>query len=138
MAQPSKPLPKPDPLTRRYWDALGEGRLELPVCDSCGHQIFYPRAHCPACHSRSVTWRQASGQAEVYALTIVYRPSSAFAAEAPFVVAMLQLEGGARLMANLDGVDIQDPLSVIGKRAELTLNDTGGDVTLPRFRLIGD
>ena len=135
----SRPLPKPDPLTKPYWDALREGRLELPVCDACGHQIFYPRAHCPSCHTRDVTWREASGQGKVYALTIVHRPSNkAFAEEVPYVVAMVTLEEGARMMANLDGVDLADPLSAIGRTVEIRFSKVDDDITLPRFRMVDD
>ena len=68
-ALPTSPPPT-TPETQPYFDALAEGRIELPVCDACGHWIFYPRSFCPVCGCREVTWREASGRGTVYSCTV--------------------------------------------------------------------
>ena len=61
--------------------------------------IFYPRPLCPSCLSDDLTWTPVSGRGVVHAFTIPHRhPNPAFAADAPYVVALIELEEGARMM----------------------------------------
>ena len=45
------PAPQPNPETKRFWDAAGEGKLLVKVCRACGQAHHYPRALCPFCFS---------------------------------------------------------------------------------------
>ena len=45
MADYSKPLPTPDPVTKPFWDSLKEHAVKLQRCGGCGQFIFYPRSH---------------------------------------------------------------------------------------------
>jgi uncharacterized OB-fold protein len=94
----------PEPISEAtpYWDAAREHRLVLPTCDDCGKPHFYPRPLCPFCGSTSLTWKEASGKGTVYSFTIVHRPPNAsFAAEVPYVVAMVALEEGPHLLSRI-------------------------------------
>jgi len=92
-----------------FWDAALEGRLVLPVCDSCGHHIWYPRDACSACGHDSVTWTEMSGQGTVYARTIARRGMGPWKEAAPYVVAYVELAEGPRILTN---VVTDDPESV--------------------------
>ncbi len=93
-----------------YWEASAEGRLVLPVCDACGHHIWYPRSWCPVCGSDEVTWTEMSGRGTVYARTILHKGMGPWAAAAPYVAAYVELAEGPRVVTN---IVTDDPQSVV-------------------------
>ena len=95
--------------TTPYWVALGDGRLDLPVCDACGHHIWYPRSWCPVCQHDSVTWTAVSGHGTVYARTIIHKSMGPWREAAPFIVAYVELDEGPRILTN---VVTDDPAAV--------------------------
>jgi uncharacterized protein len=113
-------LPAPSPPvndeTSPFWEALARGRLEVPVCDACGHHIWYPRAWCPVCGGDAVTWTTLSGRGTVYARTILHKAMGAWGKAAPFVIAYVELEEGPRVLTN---VVADEPTSItIGTEVE--------------------
>jgi len=107
MSRLPAPTPNVSDETAPFWAALGEGRLDLPVCDACGHHIWYPRTWCPVCQHDSVTWTTLSGRGTVYARTILNK--SMWREATPFVVAYVELDEGPRVLTN---VITDDPASV--------------------------
>jgi len=94
------PLPTAQPETDDYWERAREHELWLMHCDDCSSTYFYPRSICPNCFSRNTRWRQSSGRGTLYAFAIVHRPPRpTFADRVPYIVALVELEGGARLKA---------------------------------------
>jgi uncharacterized OB-fold protein len=128
-----KPTPPIDPWTEPYWTAIHKGELLLQFCPDCQKYIFYPRRYCPTCFSEQVTWVQASGRGKVYAFTIVQNNApSAFTEEMPFVIAIVNLEEGVRMMTNL--VDC-DPAAIYSEMpVVITFEKLNDDVTLPKFK----
>ena len=103
------PAPPVNDETAPYWTALGQGRLEVPVCDACGHHIWYPRSWCPVCQHEGVTWTALSGRGTVYARTTLHKAMGPWGAAAPFVIAYVELEEGPRVLTN---VVTDEPASV--------------------------
>jgi uncharacterized OB-fold protein len=104
-------------------------------CDECGQAYFYPRAICPFCLSRRTRWVKSSGRGALYAFSIVHRgPTAAFQDRVPYVAALVELDGGARLPTTL--VDVApDPSAIrIGMPLEVVFDDVSDAFTLPRFR----
>jgi uncharacterized OB-fold protein len=131
-----KPLPKSDPLTARFWDSVNRENLEIQCCDDCKSFVFYPRGLCPTCGSRSLRWTRVSGRGEIYSLTIVHRPTNAaFKADAPYVVAIVQLEEGCRLMSNIVNAPADPKLVAIGMPVEIVYDRVTQDTVLPKFKL---
>jgi uncharacterized OB-fold protein len=89
-----------------FWDATRERRLVLPWCLACERAFWFPREVCPRCLSSRIEWRQASGRGEVYAFTVEHRPTQlqAVFGDAPYVIALVELDEGVRLMSNVVGV----------------------------------
>ena len=78
----------------------------LPKCQDCGKVHFYPRVFCPHCHSHNLTWVQASGKGKLYSFEILYRPfNRAVKVPPPYVLAMVELEEGPRMLSNLVNVE---------------------------------
>jgi uncharacterized protein len=108
-----------DPTTTAHWEAAREGRLLLQCCGTCGHQQFYPRPFCLACESRHVQWREANGHGRVYSMTTVRIPVTP-ALVPPYVLALVDLEEGPRLLTNILGD------CAIGDRVRLRWTVQGG------------
>jgi len=95
------PAPPVNDETAPYWAALARGRLDVPVCDACGHHIWYPRSWCPVCQHDSVSWTTLSGRGHVYARTILHKAMGPWGAAAPFVIAYVELDEGPRVLTNV-------------------------------------
>ncbi len=128
-----KPLPIIDPESAPYWAALRERRLILKRCRDCGRYHFYPRALCPHCHSDALEWSDARGTGSIYSYTVARRPAGpAFKDATPDVVAVVDLDEGARMMTNLLIDDVESVR--IGQRVNVVFDAVTDDVTLPRFK----
>ena len=127
-----KPLPVIDPDSAPYWRAAKEHRLLLKRCSSCGKAHFYPRELCPHCHADTVDWIEARGTGSIYSFTVARRPAGpAFKPDAPYVVAIIELDEGARMMTNIVGCP---PDSVkIGQRVSVVFEDVTDEISLPKF-----
>lgn len=120
-----KPVPTPNADTKPFWDACGEERLVVQTCRSCGHTQFYPRALCVKCESRDLDWREAEPKGTVHSFTIVHRaPTPAFREDSPYVLALIDLEDGFRMMMNIVNCD---PETVsIGMKVGIVFEDRDG------------
>jgi len=131
-----RPLPHPiTPEARPYWEGLREHRLMLPRCLDCGRAFFYPRIACPYCHSRQIVWTQASGRGRLHAFEIAYQPMGrAFTVKPPYVLAMIELEEGPRMMSNLINVE-PDPRAIrCDMPVEVVFERLTDEITLPLFQ----
>ena len=127
-----KPLPVIDPGTRPFWDAAKEHRLSIPKCRDCGQHHFYPRELCPHCHSDALDWVDVTGEGEVYSFTVARRPAGpAFADDVPYVIALIALDEGPRMLTNIVTDDVDTV--AIGDRVRVRFVDVTAEVTLPRF-----
>jgi uncharacterized OB-fold protein len=74
----------------------------------------------------------------LHAFTIVYRhPSPAFQADIPYVVALVELDEGVRMMSNLVDVPADPEHVKVGMALEVVYEDVNDEVTLPKFRPAG-
>jgi uncharacterized protein len=138
MANYVKPLPQPDPVTAPYWESVKAHAMKVQRCNDTGNYFFYPRGMSPYTLSDNVSWEPVSGRGVIHAFTIVYNQRApGFAEEVPYVVAMIELEEGMRLMSNV--IDVEpDPEHVkIGMPVEVVYEDVTDEITLPKFRPTG-
>lgn len=126
------PAPVANADSQPYWAAARERRLVIRKCKACGELHFMPRHLCPVCWSDQLEWVDAKGSGSVHSFTIVRRASDpAFAALVPYAVALVDLDEGPRMMANVVG---SDALAVkIGDRVQVTFEDRGNGAMLPQF-----
>ena len=119
--------------TKPYWQAAAEGKLVLQQCSGCGLKRFFPRHLCPTCWSDQARWVEASGRGRVHAVTIVRRaPSPEFRDRVPYVVALVDLEEGPRLLTNIVGPNAGS--AHIGQAVEVTF-EPRGDGAVPQFKV---
>jgi uncharacterized OB-fold protein len=129
--QPKIPLPRPTAISAPFWEAARQGRLLLQYCPRCQRYIFYPRPYCIHCLGE-LEWREASGRGRVYSFTIVRRPATpAFADKVPYVYAIVELEEGVRMTANIVGCRPEEVRVDMPVRA--VFEPAGDDVSLVHF-----
>jgi len=128
-------------LTDPFWDATRERRYLVQWCSACATPIFYPREVCPACLSAdSLEWRQSSGRATVYAVSVQHRPANPTMADrVPYAVALVEVDAGdgastIRVMSNVVNCD---PQSIrVGDAVSLTWEELSDGRNLPQFEPI--
>ena len=113
-----------------FWDATRERRLLLQWCTACGRAVWYPREVCPGCLGSTLEWRESRGHGVVYACTVEHKAQTP-ALEAPYVVALVDLDEGVRLLSNVVGCP-PDQVGV-GDRVQLTWEPLSDGRRLPLF-----
>ncbi|MGO9456933.1 MAG: Zn-ribbon domain-containing OB-fold protein [Acidimicrobiales bacterium] len=100
-----RPLPDADMLSAGYWDAARHGELRIQECPACRHRQFYPRFLCTECGG-TPEWMAASGRGTVHTFTVVRRNlAPPFDRLTPYVVAVVELDEGPRMMGNVTHCD---------------------------------
>lgn len=84
-----------------YFEGCLDGRLLIQRCGQCDRHVFYPRAVCPSCFSRDLTWVEARGRGIVHTFTVQHRPPEGYEHDAPYVLAVIELEEGVRMMSHV-------------------------------------
>jgi uncharacterized OB-fold protein len=132
-APPQRPLPWPDAETAPFWEATRRRKLVVQRCSACGTHRFYPRALCPSCHAEAHDWVETGGRGSVFSHTVVHRaPSPAFAGQVPYVLAIVALDEGPHMLAEI--VDTPAATVAIGMRLAVDFREIGEDMVLPVFR----
>ena len=130
MTTPPRPLPDPDVHTAAFWEACRREVLEVAACDECEHLFLPPAPCCPRCWSPRLGRRELSGAGRVFSFA-VYRRTYHPALPAPYVVALIELDEGPRLLSNV--VDCAPEEVFIGMPVTVRFDEVG-DTTLPLFR----
>jgi uncharacterized protein len=129
---PQRPLPTfADPDTAGFWRATGEHRLTYQE-GADGQVVFYPRRHLGG------QVRDSAGLGVIYTFTVVRQHGHPFfRGHAPYVVALVDMDEGFRLMAEVDTA----PDSVhIGQRVQVGWEDhevDGEALAIPVFTPAG-
>ncbi len=99
-----------DKLTAHFWQGCAAGELRYQRCLACSAVQYFARAFCRRCGGAQLEWRAAEGSGTVYAVTTVQRaPSDEFRALAPYVILLVDLDEGIRIMAHgVTGLGIGD------------------------------
>ncbi|MDP4597656.1 MAG: OB-fold domain-containing protein [Pseudomonadales bacterium] len=126
------PLPVETPETAHFWAGTKAGQLCLQRCDDCQQVYFPPRPFCPACACRSVSVFVASGRATLYSYVINHRPHPAF--NGPYAIAVVTLEEGPRMMANIVHTPQTPAALQLDMALQVVFEAVSDDVTLAYFQ----
>ena len=132
-----KPIPVPTPETQFFWDKCKEHELWLQRCQACQHIFFYPRMHCPQCLSDEVPGFRASGKGTLWTYMINHRAVPGFEDDAPYAIAVVQLEEGPRMMSNIVGIENTPENLVLDMPLEVVFEDATEEISIPKFRPAG-
>jgi uncharacterized OB-fold protein len=134
MAEPQKIQPRPTAVSAPYFEGCRAGELRLQLCGACGRYQFYPRIVCSHCGADEVRWQAASGAGRIASFTVVRRGVSA-AYEAPYIVALIDLAEGPRMMSQIVHIDAEDARLRIGASVCIEFQAWSDEIDLPVFRL---
>jgi len=131
--QPRPKRPRPAlTLDNKFWfDAAKEHKLLIQRCAGCKVLRHPPRPRCDKCGSYEWDTVEASGKGAVYSFVVAHYPQVP-AFDYPMPIALIELEEGTRLVADLVGVDPADVK--VGMAVEVEWQDHDEDLSLPAFR----
>jgi uncharacterized OB-fold protein len=119
-------------LTRPYWENARAGLLVTQRCNDCANRWHPPLPVCPHCHGRDLGWRPVSGFGTVYTYTVVRHATHAALAEhLPYVVAIVELAEGPRIVTGIIGCDPGDVR--VGLPVRVRFEAVTDEVSLPYF-----
>ena len=90
-------------LVNGFVEQLKNGKLMGTKCKRCGERYLPPRAHCK-CGAAEMEWFEAPHQGKLLSYTMVTFAPESMSRYSPYIVAVAELEGGLRLLAQLTGV----------------------------------
>ncbi|WP_396445239.1 Zn-ribbon domain-containing OB-fold protein [Actinomadura sp.] len=129
------PVVSPGPEGLPFWEGLRRGVLLLPRCEACRTFFFYPRALCPSCGSRRLTWEESSGRGTLYTFCMHFRSQvPGLQSATPFATCLVDLAEGPRVMGYLLGVPEDPELIECGVPVRRTPLETPGGQCLLAFR----
>ncbi|SER81823.1 Zn-ribbon domain-containing OB-fold protein [Psychrobacillus sp. OK032] len=100
-------LPVITDFNKHYYDSLEKGELVAKKCNDCDHSFLPAAKYCPNCLSENVDWKVLSGEGTVYSWVEYHRPyHEAFKDKVPYVVAIVELKEGPRLISNIIDYDL--------------------------------
>lgn len=112
------------------------------VCEACDAKIFPPRDICPNCGAEVKKDFAFSGKGEVYSYTVIYEAPSGFDESAPYTVALIKLEEGPLVTAQLTDlgsqpVEIGMPVEMVTRRLRQDGDERGMLIYGYKFRPAG-
>ncbi|MGD0750755.1 MAG: Zn-ribbon domain-containing OB-fold protein [Anaerolineales bacterium] len=124
----------------RHW-RLKQQRYGLvgEVCPHCLAKIFPPRDVCPNCGGEAKTAFAFSGKGEVFSYTTIYEAPAGFDDTAPYTVALVKLEEGPLVTAQLTDlgsqpVEIGMPVEMVTRRLRQDGDERGMLIYGYKFR----
>lgn len=88
-----------------YLCGLERGELVIPRCSDCGEAFWYPRSTCPLCGSPKVDFSEVTTRGKVYSRTVVHRGSPPRGGDLPYVLALVEIAEGVRVLGTVVGDD---------------------------------
>jgi len=124
----------------RHW-RLRQQRYGLvgEVCPHCEAKIFPPREVCPECGGEAKKPYHFSGRGQVYSYTTIYEPPAGYEEYVPYTVALIKLEEGPLVTAQLTDiegqqVEIGTPVEMVTRRLRQDGDERGLLVYGYKFR----
>ena len=126
-------IPRHWRLRKQRYSMVGE------VCPHCNARVFPPRDLCPECGQEAKTLYNFSGRGEVYSFTTVYDAPAGYEEYAPYTVALVKLEEGPLVTAQLtdlgeESVEIGTPVEMVTRRLRQDGDERGLLVYGYKFR----
>jgi uncharacterized OB-fold protein/acyl dehydratase len=129
---------RPRPAVNRdnafFWEGIDRGELLIQRCASCGRLRHPPGPMCPSCRSLEWDTVASTGRGVVYSFVVPHHPHVP-SFEYPYVVGLVELEEGTRLVSNVIGVDPADVH--VGMPVAVEFVAVDDELTLHQFRPTG-
>jgi uncharacterized OB-fold protein len=117
--------------TAFFWEGTAAGELRIQRCPACGTLRHPPGPMCPSCGADKPDYVVASGRGTVFSYVVHHHPAVP-GRTPPFVVALVELDEGVRMLGEL--VDVDPSTVTIGMPVEIALTRIDDELTLPNWR----
>ena len=134
MTDPAKnprPLPQPWHLTEPFWEAARNGKLMIQYDPVVKKYQFYPRSISIFTGRKNLEWREVSGKGTLYSFTDIHVAPPGFEDLAPYMIGVIELDEGVRMMTPLQGVTMDD--AQLGMRLRVCWQKLSDEITYPAF-----
>lgn len=126
-----RPVPKPTPTTQAFWEGAKNGKLMLQYDPTARKYQFWPRANSVRTGKRNLRWQETSGEGKLYSYTVTHVPTAGFEDRVPYVIGLIELDEGVRIVGNLINVSPDDV--AIDMRVKVAWEKLTDDVTYFAF-----
>jgi uncharacterized OB-fold protein len=98
-----QPIPVPDSESAPFWEGAKNDKLMVQHCIACGQNRLPATTYCPQCNSADTEWIESKGLGTIFSWIVVRHPvpAQAYQDEVPYVVALVSLDEGPRIVANI-------------------------------------
>ena len=127
----ARPLPTPCQTTLPFWEAAQKKQLLLQYDPATNRYQFWPRPASVVTGKANLQWRPASGDGHLYSYTVAMMPAAGFEDRGQYVVGMVELIEGVRIMAPLVGVTADT--ARIGMKLKLVWETLTPQINFPAF-----
>lgn len=117
--------------TAYFWEGTAAGELRIQRCGGCGLLRHPPGPMCPECGATNPKFLVSLGIGEVYSYVVHHHPPMP-GRQLPFVVALVELDEGPRMLGELTGIEHADVH--IGLQVEVVFERVDEELTLPCWR----
>ena len=117
--------------TEFFWAGTRTGELRIQQCNACGALRHPPGPSCPECHAHDRSYVVASGRGTVFSY-VVHRHPPVPGRELPIVLALVDLEEGTRLLAEV--VDCDPERVEVGMPVQVDFQRIDDELSLPVWR----
>ncbi len=106
----------------RHWRMQNQRYKLLGMrCEDCGATLLPRRLVCPHCRSRNLRPHHFAGEGTIYSYTVIYDAPSGYDGLVPYPAALVQLDEGVLVAAQLTDVDIDEvyvgmPVEMVTRR----------------------
>ncbi|MHA1961605.1 MAG: Zn-ribbon domain-containing OB-fold protein [Candidatus Thorarchaeota archaeon] len=123
------------PTIKQYKQNIEDGDFQAYKCVSCGTIKGIPTGSCYGCGSNEMEWVRVSGNAKLVSFTVIHVAPEEFQEEAPYIVAIVELDEGTRVTSRLVGVDPLKPKDIkLGIQLKLEYDRGSSGKTYLSFR----
>jgi uncharacterized OB-fold protein len=131
----SKPLPDvTDRVTGPFWAATREHRIVVPRCANCSYRFWPPEPVCPECLTTAFVWEDVAPTGTLWSYATYHRAlDPAFAADVPYAVGLVEIEGGLKMYGIMAG-DIGS--LAIGQPVTAVFDRVNDEVTFVRWQAV--
>ncbi|WP_419825766.1 Zn-ribbon domain-containing OB-fold protein [Sphingomonas sp.] len=119
-----------------FAEGLTRGLILIQRCGGCGRLRHPPQPICSHCRSFEWDTVEASGRGSIYTFAVHHAPPLP-GFSIPFVIVLVELEEGVRMIGDLVGNSTDAALKIGAPVTAAIMADEGDNMLLVRWRLDG-
>ena len=119
-----------------FWEGAKKEKLMIQQCSHSSEYFLYSRANLKYKGGFNYKWVEASGKGIIYSFTItnIAGGSAYFVEKTPYIVAIILLDEGVKIMSNIIAQDFKT--IKIGEKVEVSFIRMNEDIVFPCFKIV--